>query len=296
MRIEKKIVTLIFLSMQLSCNFRPFLIRNFDEFLYYEAKEAWELTSSQRNKVDVILDHSWKQFLCQDSPVLEQRLIRISSIFNDFVADHDLRWLKSELKYWRLRLLNISLPSVAKFLLSLRSDQWGVFQAYLDEKNEKLESLLKEKNEDFEKKYFSFILNRYKKIYDDLGEKEETYLSRLINSKKSYFEKYLEQRKKTQENFMQFFKRKPDLRKVSEKLIAWTDNPILLRAKDNQNFYKKYRKAQWYVLINFHNNLSKSIKKSFSNKVKSLASDIKRAKPSSQDCLLLLKKNIIMED
>ena len=282
--------------MQLSCNFRSFFIKNFDEFLYYEAKEAWQLTSSQKNKVDIILDHSWKKFLCQDSAVLKQRLIRISSIFNDSVTDRDLNWLKSELKYWRLRLLKISLPSVANFLLLLRSEQWSFFQAYLDRKNEKLESLLKEKNEDFEKKYFSFILNRYKKIYDDLSEKEETYLSRLINTNKSYFEKHLEQRKKTQKNFIQFFKRKQDLRTVSEKLIAWTNNPLLLRTKDNQNFYKKYRKDQWNTLINFHNNLSKSIKKSFSNKISSLAIDLKRAKPSYQDCLLLLNKNIILKD
>ena len=83
---------------------------------------------------------------------------------------------------------------------------------------------------------------------------------------------------------------------IELKLREWTEKPWILRTKENQVFYKKYREKQWANFMEFHNLLSLEKKKFLSQQISSLAKDFNNSKPSDDLCKDLMKDRLFKDE
>ena len=251
-RITPFVIALAALAFLTSCSSLRVGYSFADWYLVSEIDDMFDLDSTQKQKVDELVDqlHHWHK--TEEIPRIIVMLDQAADRMKPSLSQNDLNWLSKELVDMKIRTVNQVADEVSVLLTTLSDQQIDHLEQALAEQNEETEEKLSMPLDEWEEERRERTIETLNDWFGSLDEQQERELLAATDFDRTARRRHHVQTIAVQKRFVAFLRTKPSAAEIKSTLSSWIIAPDTYYSDEYREFRSQQRKkrAAFYLKLN----------------------------------------------
>lgn len=237
-------LTLLIVTLVSSCSVLRVALRYADWMIVREANKVFDLDSSQKSKLKIVVDTELSWIKKNWVPELIALARQIDKKAIDGLDESDHIWLDKEWVKLRTRLAEHVVPSLAPIAVTINSEQLVHAKKEFKDRNKKWTDQAALSDQKLVAKRRSKVVENIEDWYGNLSDKQEEQLCEIFRCDRKELERLMASTNAFQDALIDLIANERDPKKWSAKAILWAAEPQSVLVEPHKSEWLAFRKEQ----------------------------------------------------
>ena len=253
--IKVSLLSLLSIILLSGCNTLRIGYTYADWFIVNKIDNMFDLNSSQRQKVNEIVDelHHWHR--TEEIPRLITFLDQARNRVVTELKKEDIQWLHQEAEAMKVRIVEYVADDLSELMTSLNEEQINHLETYLAEHNLEDEEKYTMPLVEWEDEQKERIVENLHSWFGELSQQQEEILIKAFHVDRSVHQQHHEQAVQFQKRFVALLRQKPSAHELRNTLHNWILEPESLYSGE----YTEFQRQQKANRLNFYFTIDQTI-------------------------------------